>query len=489
MNVLKFTVTKNYLKKTGAVKTTEGSKKYDYLLFSFDEDWEGLDVTVVVKRGGLSFKLTDINLISKDGLNDWLYQVPWEITEKAGAYSVGVRGTKADGTTIPTNTVTQSVDPSVTPEGEIPDPPTPDLYAQMLAEFAEATAACEEYAGDALDAKEAAEAAAASVPDLTQAVLDAQTAQAGAEAAQTAIENMTVSGEAVASTAPFEVAKSVVAGVANLHFKIPTGATGADGREIIFRTTDTHIQWQYDGDAEWTDLIALSDLKGADGEGLPTGGTNGQVLYKTTTGAEWNNLPTPPDISTKADKVTGATNGNFAGLDANGNLADSGKKAADFAEASHGHDLSSLTADSTHRLVTDTEKTTWNAKQAAITEGTDYVGISANDSGKAKPERISAPIRTEVTGNVTLALADAGRFIPVNSSSAITVTIPTNSSVAFPIGTEIEIYRRGSGTVTLGVSSLTIECMSEARTIKDRYTSVVIKKLDTDTWNIQGNVG
>lgn len=32
----------------------------------------------------------------------------------------------------------------------------------------------------------------------------------------------------------------------------------------------------------------------------------------------------------KADKVTGATAGNFAGLDANGNLTDSGKKAADF---------------------------------------------------------------------------------------------------------------------------------------------------------------
>ena len=32
----------------------------------------------------------------------------------------------------------------------------------------------------------------------------------------------------------------------------------------------------------------------------------------------------------KADKVDGATNGNFAGLDANGNLVDSGKKAADF---------------------------------------------------------------------------------------------------------------------------------------------------------------
>ena len=38
------------------------------------------------------------------------------------------------------------------------------------------------------------------------------------------------------------------------------------------------------------------------------------------------------DISGKADKVSGATNGNFAGLDANGNLLDSGKKASDFTQ-------------------------------------------------------------------------------------------------------------------------------------------------------------
>lgn len=39
------------------------------------------------------------------------------------------------------------------------------------------------------------------------------------------------------------------------------------------------------------------------------------------------------DISGKADKVDGAVAGNFAGLDANGNLVDSGKKAEDFQEA------------------------------------------------------------------------------------------------------------------------------------------------------------
>lgn len=37
-----------------------------------------------------------------------------------------------------------------------------------------------------------------------------------------------------------------------------------------------------------------------------------------------------PVITGKADKVTGATSGNFAGLDSNGNLTDSGSKASDF---------------------------------------------------------------------------------------------------------------------------------------------------------------
>lgn len=37
-----------------------------------------------------------------------------------------------------------------------------------------------------------------------------------------------------------------------------------------------------------------------------------------------------PDVTGKADKVTGANNGHFAGLDSNGNLTDSGKGASDF---------------------------------------------------------------------------------------------------------------------------------------------------------------
>ena len=45
---------------------------------------------------------------------------------------------------------------------------------------------------------------------------------------------------------------------------------------------------------------------------------------------EWQFISGGGDISGKADKVSGAVNGNFAGLDSNGNLTDSGSKASDF---------------------------------------------------------------------------------------------------------------------------------------------------------------
>jgi hypothetical protein len=68
---------------------------------------------------------------------------------------------------------------------------------------------------------------------------------------------------------------------------------------------------------------------------IPTGGSSGQVLvYGGSSGtASWGNAPAD---NTKADKVSNATSGNFAGLDSNGNLTDSEKKASDFATAAQG---------------------------------------------------------------------------------------------------------------------------------------------------------
>lgn len=47
-----------------------------------------------------------------------------------------------------------------------------------------------------------------------------------------------------------------------------TGGSGSDGREIELQKSTDYIQWRYVGDSKWNNLIALSDLKGANGRGI-----------------------------------------------------------------------------------------------------------------------------------------------------------------------------------------------------------------------------
>ncbi len=56
----------------------------------------------------------------------------------------------------------------------------------------------------------------------------------------------------------------------------------------------------------------------------------------------WSALKITTELGTKADKVGGAVVGNFAGLDASGNLTDSGSKASDFALLTHTHDAADV---------------------------------------------------------------------------------------------------------------------------------------------------
>jgi len=43
------------------------------------------------------------------------------------------------------------------------------------------------------------------------------------------------------------------------------GEDGEDGREVQLQTSATHIQWRYEGEANWTNLVALSELEGEPG--------------------------------------------------------------------------------------------------------------------------------------------------------------------------------------------------------------------------------
>ena len=84
-------------------------------------------------------------------------------------------------------------------------------------------------------------------------------------------------------------------------------------------------------------------------------------------------------LGKKADKVAKATNGNFAALDADGNLKDSGKKAADFVAAEAGK-----------RLMTDAEGT----KLGGVAEGATKVEASETN-GNVKINGVDTKVYTE----------------------------------------------------------------------------------------------
>lgn len=92
-----------------------------------------------------------------------------------------------------------------------------------------------------------------------------------------------------------------------------------------------------------------------------------------------------------------------------------------------------------------------------------------------------------VTASTTLALTHAEKTIRVNSANAVTLTVPTNASVTFPVGTCIIVTGVGAGTVTFTpASGVTINSKKGALSINGQYAAVTLYKSDTNVWELWG---
>jgi len=116
---------------------------------------------------------------------------------------------------------------------------------------------------------------------------------------------------------------------------------------------------------------------------------------------------------------------------------------------------------------------------------TGYATTDAN--GKVTANEASSYINAQ-TDNYTLVLADAGKFVKITNGSAKTLTVPKNSSVAFPVGTEIEVCQGGAGQVTIAPvdGDVTLRNADNALKLAKKYAGAVLKKLDTDEWLVSG---
>lgn len=87
--------------------------------------------------------------------------------------------------------------------------------------------------------------------------------------------------------------------------------------------------------------------------------------------------------------------------------------------------------------------------------------------------------------NRTLALTDAWNYVRPGTTSAITLTVPTNASVAFEIGTEITI--RALGNITLAAASgVTLNAPSGGTLSMTARMTVTLKKVGADVWDVIG---
>lgn len=103
-------------------------------------------------------------------------------------------------------------------------------------------------------------------------------------------------------------------------------------------------------------------------------------------------------------------------------------------------------------------------------------------------ERVPRLINTQTGTSYTLVLNDIGKVITLSNASAITLTIPQNSSVAFPVGTQIELVQLGAGAVTVGGSGVTINSKSSNKKTNGQYVAVSLLKTATDTWLLFGDL-
>jgi hypothetical protein len=99
------------------------------------------------------------------------------------------------------------------------------------------------------------------------------------------------------------------------------------------------------------------------------------------------------------------------------------------------------------------------------------------------------PFNAQVGTTYTLALTDAGDVVTLTNGSAITVTVPLNSSVAFPIGTQITLAQMGAGQVTVaGAVGVTVYSADSFLSLRTQYSSGTLIKTATNTWLLIGDL-
>jgi len=119
--------------------------------------------------------------------------------------------------------------------------------------------------------------------------------------------------------------------------------------------------------------------------------------------------------------------------------------------------------------------------------GAGTIGID----GKTNVTNLEAPMPLNNQTGTTYGpvLDDADKMITLNNASAVTVTIPANSSVAFPIGTKLNFMQLGAGQVTIAITTDTLNIPSAlTANLTEQYATATALKVTSTSWVLFGNL-
>jgi hypothetical protein len=121
----------------------------------------------------------------------------------------------------------------------------------------------------------------------------------------------------------------------------------------------------------------------------------------------------------------------------------------------------------------------------SITAGV-TTGHAADHADIAK--LLNSTINSQSGTSYTLALTDFGRVVECTNASAVSVTVPPNSSVAFPVGSVVQVCQLGAGAVTLVAGSGVTLRTPASLQVAAQYGTAVLRKRAADEWVVGGGL-
>ena len=101
-------------------------------------------------------------------------------------------------------------------------------------------------------------------------------------------------------------------------------------------------------------------------------------------------------------------------------------------------------------------------------------------------------INTQTGTTYTTVLADNGKLVTLANSASIAVTIPPNSSVAYPVGAQINLAQFGAGQVTVsggsGVTVVSTGATASSPKLRVQYSTATAIQTSTNNWLVVGDI-